>query len=433
MNNDAIVYIKNKLLEEIEILKPYISEMKYNLYKTIIDKYDSLEGIRDIADLDLEIECIQYIIDINEELKYNDTSIDELEEIITGNKKTSNIQVIRPKASYNSDIITEEEISSIADDINNSDMLKIISHLINQRVKEQESQPTFTEEMDDMALDNLIDDIEIDDEYIDEDEEDSKSSEESLDDKLDDILNEELEYEEIDEDSSDSDLDSELDELFVEEDIDEEIEEDEDTNSDDDLDSALDAMFIEEEEIEEEDEDANSEDDLDSALDAMFIEEEEMIDEDSENEQEYDLDSALDAMFVDEEEEVEDIEEDTGKDLDSMLDEALDDEFDIDESSLGLDEDYEPDTNRDLSADVKKENSSISKNQIQKIDKRQDRIFVDGTARGNETQQMFNLIIGMYNKIPNIGKVASTRWKEYNEKRSSHKTASRVHREVKRA
>ena len=412
MNNDAIVYIKNKLLEEIEILKPYISEMKYNLYKTIIDKYDSLEGIRDIADLDLEIECIQYIIDINEELKYNDTSIDELEEIITGNKKTSNIQVIRPKASYNSDIITEEEISSIADDINNSDMLKIISHLINQRVKEQESQPTFTEEMEDMALDNLIDDIDIDDEYIEEDEEDGESSEESLDDKLDDMLNEEYEYEEIDEDSSDNDLDSALDELFVEEDIEEEIE-DEDTNSDDAIDSALDAMFIDEEEIEE-DEDTSSEDDIDSALDNMFIEEDEMIEEDSEDEQEYDLDSALDAMFVDGEEEVEDIEEDTGNDLDSMLDAALDDEFDIDESSLGLDEDYEPDTSRDLSADVKKENSSISKNQIQKIDKRQDRIFVDGTARGNETQQMFNLIIGMYDKIPNIGKVASTRWKEYN-------------------
>ncbi len=423
MTNNGVEYIKNKLIEEIEILKPYISEMKYELYKTVIDNYNSLEDIREIADLDLEVDCIQYILDINETLKYSDTSIDELEEVITGTKKGSNIKVIRPKAAYNSNIITEEEISSIADDMNNDDMLKIISHLINKRVKEQESQPTFTEQMQDMELDNLLDkldEFEEDEEIPEEEENESDDLDLALDEMLDDYIEEE------DESDEEDDLDSALDEMFIEE---EEIDE-EDEDTDDDLDNALDSLFVEEDEqIEEDDDELDS--DLDSALDEMFIEKEEE-DNDSEVDSDYDLDSALDEMFVDGED-VEEAEEDSNNtDLDSILDDALDDEFDIDESNLGL-EDSDEAPKQSLSTDVKKNENQVSKQKIRKINTDKDKIFIDGTARGEETQQMFNVIMKLYDKIPNINKTATIKWREYNEKRNNNKTASRVYKQNKRA
>ena len=419
MTNNGIEYIKNKLIEEIEILKPYISEMKYELYKTVIDNYNSLEDIREIADLDLEVDCIQYILDINETLKYSDTSIDELEEIITGTKKGSNIKVIRPKAAYNSNIITEEEISSIADDMNNNDMLKIISHLINKRVKEQENQPTFTEQMQDMELDNLLDELdefEEDEEIPEEEENDS----DELDSALDEMFNDYIEEE--DEPDEEDDLDSVIDEMFIEE------EEIDDEDTDDDLDDALDSLFVEEEDEQIEEDDSELDSDLDSALDEMFIEEKE---EDSDSEEDYDLDSALDEMFVEGECVEEDAEDNNDNDLDSILDDALDDEFDIDESNLGL-EDSDEVPKQSLSTDVKKNETQISKQKIRKINTDRDKIFIDGTVRGEETQQMFNVIMKLYDKIPNINKAATIKWREYNEKRNNNKTASRVFKQNKR-
>ena len=54
--NNRITFFKNKIKDRLEELRPYMSDIKYRLYQTMIEQCSSLEEIREMAELDMHCE-----------------------------------------------------------------------------------------------------------------------------------------------------------------------------------------------------------------------------------------------------------------------------------------------------------------------------------------------------------------------------------------
>lgn len=403
-----VTYFKNKIEKRLEELRPYMSDVKYRLYTSMIKDCTSFDQVREMAELDMQFNMIKYVKELEEKLKLSDTNIEELEAVTNQNAKAAKLTVIKPKKKEektNLDIANDIDLSSLCEDLEDDELLASAANLLMMRLNNMPDEEKYRDALVDYEEDELtvdaIDNLEIDDSEIDGD--DTEESEEEDNDDFDiDIDESELglddNSEESEEEDNDFELDlapdveSELEEEYNEQDI-RDIEpdfsneaEDEDdildfgdtktnenvndeaTFSLDDLDSINDSdIFVDDDTEESEDENSFSLDDLDSLDDSdIFVEDD--TEEDEEETDETDWETLGDDLFqddIDEENEEESIddeidslgddlfvdddseeEDDTEEDIDDAIDDIDESDFD-----LGEDEDESGDDEEDSEED----------------------------------------------------------------------------------
>lgn len=499
IEDKKIQFFKNRILNRLEELHPYMSNVKYKLYVSMVNECNSINEIRGMAELDMQFEMIKYVKDLCDKLETSDTSIEELEAVTNANYKAAKLVVIEPKKKVkkNKDIENEVEATEIINNIDDQDILDSAARLISMRINSMPIEEKYRDEIleneDNELTEDSVDDIEVDDDFyvdIDEDDEDDEDgidididedelfgSGEDSDEENEDDTEEEVDAEEIidfglseeqsnlllEENEHDSftleQLDSMDDSLFID-DIyeDEESDEDEEDNIDsigddlfddsldsdeeeeeeeDDTEFDVDNIEIDEDDIFIDDENIEDEEDIDSAIDNIEIDEDDIfIEEDDDNaeDEETDIDSLGDDLFDDEtpEEEYDDDsdeednidslgddlfgdddyieDEDASDNIDSIdvddlfsdIDEDEvdddsdidDDEFDIDESELSFDAIEDDDNEFDKLFEI--QDAKVT-TQL-KRETAPDRIFINGTEKGNQTQQMFNMLTKFINK-----------------------------------
>ena len=65
LNNEAqLAFFKERVKNRIEELRPYISDVKYRLYITMIEDCNSIDELREMAELDLQLNLIKYTREI---------------------------------------------------------------------------------------------------------------------------------------------------------------------------------------------------------------------------------------------------------------------------------------------------------------------------------------------------------------------------------
>ena len=507
---NKVLFFKNKIKNRIEELKPFMSDLKYKLYISMIEDCDNLEEIREMAELDLQFNMIKYVRDLDNKLKLSDTNIEELEAVANRNNRAIKLTVIAPKKKKtNRQIAKDFDFSTIGEDLEDEEMLACAANLLYMQLQNtpiEELQSEYNEEyineddIDSVDLDEELydndeeihdndedtefgnfeleididedynnideDDNNIDEDYnnIDEDYNNIDEDDEIIDFGLDDNRNTEIHIDSMVAKVKGQDIDSmELDSMF--EDNDEEDEQDidsvdldsifeEEYNEDDeqDIDSVdLDSIFEEEDEQEEDEQDIDDmnlesmfeeeydeedEQDIDDVdLDSMFEEEDDdeqeddeqdiddmnldsMFEEDEDDEQEEDdeisvIDSInnsdLDSIFG-EDDFVED-EEDSSLDIDSIDTDSLfgdeeddsdDSEFDIDDSEFEMNEPEEDNFEDFFNRNHNSSTPTVTSNREITVNK----IFINGTRRGKQTQQMFNILGSIFNKTESIAKKA---------------------------
>ena len=496
-NLDKVTFFKNRILKRIEELHPYMSDIKYRLYRTMISDCNSFDEIREIAELDLQFNLIKYIKDIEYKLEENNTNLHEIEVLTSNTSKSLKLNIISPKKNINisepsNNETSDIDLSTLGEDMEDEEVLASAANLLMSRLASIPPEELYREQLENYEENELseeyIDEIDVSDESLyydggDEEEENDEDDEldieeddtEYSDDDLgvdnDDIEDDDLEFEDINEDElglneedkydindivpdfsnesydEDDELDfgynkSDNDDFDINEDelFDDSIEDESDDETEDetDWDSLGDDMFDEsddEEEIEDEtdwdslgddmfdesedDDTEEDETDWDSLGDDMF---DESDDEESEEEDnDIDFDTLGDDMFdeSDDEDEIEDDTSDEETDWDSLGDDMFDesdnddnideldfndddeetdnideldlddeDSFDIDESEFEYEEPDDTESFDDF-FDTKNVNEVKHDNKRKLAPKT---VFVNGTKRGKQTQDMFNML-----------------------------------------
>ena len=497
-NSKRIQFFKDKIKHRLTELRPYMSDVKYRMYMSVIGDCKDLDELREMAEMDLQFNMVKYLNELTDKIKLSDTSIDELEAVINQNARAAKLTVIMPKKREKQTY--EEVVENIDEVLEDKDVLEASANILWQRLSspvpediditnleeyeeddlEVENEETTNideiDEYDDAALEEAYEEeeeedlFEIDeiDEYDDAALEEAYEEEEYLDglDEIEDIDEEEddtsedidledntledeedkpidfgdtqeeeepidfgdstvKETEENEEDSfgldsldisdmyslgeetDDEEDDDELiniDDLLDEDsqayDPDDDYAMDEDDDDEED-DLNIDDMYGDDEDEEEEDDiEEEEEDEYDEYDDYANEEDTEEADED-EDEDELDPDD----MFGDDEEDEEEEEDTEDDDLnpDDMFgdEEEEEDAFDIDESELTGDID-DTDSDLDNLFDTTQSTTNNKNIQPQKRAKTQDKVFINGTQRGKQTQDMFNMIFGLANKISKV-------------------------------
>lgn len=512
INSIKIQFFKDKIANRLTELKPYMSDVKYRMYMSIIKDCKDLDELREMAEMDLQFNMVQYISEITDKIKLSDTSIDELEAVINQNTRAAKLTVIMPKKKEKVETY-EEVVDNIDEIIEDEEVLNATANLLYMRMQtavpseldtssleyeddeednslvsfdsieaddiedsdeeyaedgdeddEEEDEYTNEEDLvdpdDDYYYNQDEDDEEDnnDDDYFDDideesfyslggeedtedDEEDKKdienevekeqpidfgtpitkdeSSTESLSELFDDTdaLKEDEQYlDDIDpddlfgadeeddyfEDEEDEEYDDEEEDDEYEEEIDPDDDyanEENDEEDDEDDDINIDDMYGDEDDDEEDDDD---EDDID--IDDMYGDDEEEEDYDEEDELDALESIDPDEMFGGDDEEDDEDEEDSDDDLnvdDMYGDEEDEDEFDIDEDELTGDIDEEEANESNLNS-LFDNAPSIPNTPPRKRAKTQDKVFINGTKRGKQTQDMFNVILNMMDKASKL-------------------------------
>ena len=499
--NNRINFFKNKIKDRLEELRPYMSDIKYRLYKTMIEKCSSLDEIREMAELDMQFSLIKYLKELEDKLKSRDISLDELEALANRAPKTQ-LSIITPKKKEKKVDLQDIDVTELGDALEDEDVLASMASLLMSRINTEPIEQSNVDEGDEDDLsdtiDNLGDAFEEDKDFdlSEEDEEDYDGTDEDefdLDEiygdseiedaeRLTDDSEDEFDLSEMYEDSEDIDEDDEESDEYDLSDFEDDYFKDDDTEDDEesdglDIDSLTDDdLFEEDDDFEDEDDEPDDELDIDSLTDDDLFEED--ADEDEEDDiesEELDLDSLTDDdLFEDDDDFDDDTEDDNSDtlDIDNMPDDDIfddDDEYDEDSedededsdsgnrdpfSSLDMDDIFSDDEDPDddmgdesesdesdsgleldlgdifgdddeLDTDIdesdlkpstpKKDDfddffntrvnaTSNSNNQAVTIprNKSTDKIFINGTARGNQTQKMFNFLVGMIDRTESI-------------------------------
>lgn len=459
-----IQFFKNKIKARIEELRDFMPEIKYKLYKTMIEDCDSYDEIREMAELDLQFNMIHYVKDLKDKLKDNNTNIEELEAVTNKNVRASKLVVITPKPKNkltNTEKLADIDLSTLGEDMEDEDVLASAANLLLLRMRTMPPEELYREEIENYEDDNIedIDNLDADglfeetDEALENDDDDDELEfedgaiedlEEELTEKKLDIRDTREEDDEEDEDDildfgdveqgvDIDDLDSLEDSLFTEEidgieddedyDIDSmddsELFDDngtsdfEDESDDFDIDSMDDSdIFMESEEDDFENEDDDS--GIDSIDDSDIFENDSEVDDDSiddsdmfgdddfedDSDGETNIDDIDDSELFDDSDSEDNLDESDEDDIDNIEDDF--NQFDIEEDDFSEDE---PEDDLDDFFNDLNNNTDKSQNQ-NNIKKRQiapNKIFLNNTKRGEQTQKMFNLLNGL---IDNTAKLA---------------------------
>lgn len=363
-NSKKIEFFKNKIRQRLKELCPYMSDVKYRLYNSMINDCQSLDDIREMAELDMQFSMIKYVQELDDKLKKSDTNIDELEAVTSQNNRAAKLAVIAPKKERTAKQYDDVDLTNIVDDLDDPEILNTQADLLMARMAAEKLSGYTEDDEEDSEDDELYDEMFVDSEE-DEDTEDSDISE--YEDYIEDDENG-INSKEDSTNSSDDDFIDFGDSSESEDDTEEELEE-----SDDDL---IDDMFDDEDDIADEDDSSENEEETDDELlDNMFDDEDDNYseDEDSENDDnDDDLDNInLDDIFGDEEED--------------------DNDFDINEEDLG----YTSDNSGNSFDDFFKDCDTKTSKKAVKRELTPNKVFINGTSKGTQTQQMFSLILNV--------------------------------------
>lgn len=503
-----IQFFKNKISTRLEELHPYMSDVKYKLYQTMIDDCSSYDEIREMAELDLQFNMIRYVKDLENQLKLNDTNIEELEAVTNKNKRAARMVVISPKEKkVETPVVSDDDLATLGEDIEDEEVLASAANLLFMRMQNTPPEDLyndpndFEEEVSENEIDNIdmgdlfedTDEInesddefdlsdmdnDIEDETINEDDNDIEDTDtdkldikeyQNLNDEDDEIIdfgtydnnqytkNTDESTDEFDIDDNDlfgdddSDYDEvgnsdiESDEFDIDDDDlfgDDDNEEDSDNTDDFDIDD--DELFGDDGSEDDSDLDSSEQtDDFDIDDDELFGDAEDEIEEDiseedsnSNNTDDFDIDD--NELFGDaDNEEDEDLFDDTDDsdeidniddidtdelfgDDDSDDEDDNDDPFDIDESEFAPEE--PEDDIDDFFSELNKSNKNNSNtNKPVKREINTQKIFINGSKRGEQTQKMFtmiNNIMGGTSKFmrkasSNVKKVATSKISKIN-------------------
>ena len=452
-----IVYFKNRILDRLEELRPYMSDTKYRLYIAMVNDCKSFDEIREMADLDLQFSMIKYIKEVEGKLSDANTNVHELEAVTNQNSRAAQLSVIKPikkEDKTNIAVAMDIDISTLGEDMEDEEILASAANILMLRMMNTPPEELYREELEnyeenefteegvdnlDVDLDEMYQDIDYDDPEEDEqdefdidiEDEDEYTEDENkvnlsdlasakdllneLNSEEDDSLDFGNEQEDIIVDEADIFADSEddIDDAFGynsddEDDFDIDSIDDSDLFGDDDSfddaededDFDIDSMddsdlfgdneeYDEEDDIESDDFDIDSIDDSDIFDDSDYIDDEDIEDDSSDDNWDSlgddmfdNSDDSDDMDFEDDEDTVDNIDAD---DLfgDDSFEEDDDSEFDLDESDFEFEE---PEDDFD---DFFKDSASVEK---PKREITVDKIFINGTDRGKQTQDMFNML-----------------------------------------
>ena len=347
-NSKKIEFFKNKIIQRLKELCPYMSDVKYRLYNSMINDCQSLDDIREMAELDMQFSMIKYVQELDDKLKKSDTNIDELEAVTSQNNRAAKLAVIAPKKEVAVNQYDDVDLTNIVEDLDDPEIINAQADLLMARMA-AEKLSGYTEDEDEDSEDEELYDEMFGDEEEEEDLEDEEEGEEEGEEE--DDISEYGDYIKDEEDSTNNEEDSnDTDEDFIDfgdspEESDNTEEEAEETEEETD-DELIADMFDDEDDIPDEEEDSendDSEDDLDNIN--------------------------LDDIFGDEEEE--------------------DNDFDINEEDLG----YTSNSSEDSFDDFFKDCDNRPSKKAVKRELTPNKVFINGTSRGTQTQQMFSLIL----------------------------------------
>ena len=436
MVNDCNSFDEIREIAELDMqlgLIDYVRKLKYSLDENNISIGD-IEAINNYRDKPKKLSLILPSKNINQTQKLDDIDISTLgediedEEVLAAASSIllSRLNAIPPEElyreqieDYEDDELSEEHIDDIdvsyddlygnSEDDDEEDELDFEDIDESELgIDEEEKQdindivPDFSNETDDEddELDfgnnesNDIDNISDDDIFIDNDDESDNESDDESDDTDWDSLGDDLFEEDndnfdddSDEESDDTDWDSLGDDLFEEgsEDGDESDDESDDT----DWDSLGDDLFEEDNDNFDDDSDEESDDDI-SSLDNIDADDL-FCDDDSEDE--YDEDGE------DGEDDEDDEDDDALSDIDNIEDDS--DEFDLDDTDFEYDE--PTDDAESFDDFFKSKNVNDINNKKKKRDVTQQKIFINGSRRGQQTQDMFNMLNNMFGGFGRAG------------------------------
>ena len=287
MNTKGIDFFKQKIKERLKQIKDDIPEIRYKLWIASIDACDDYNSLKEMAELDMQIEMFNYTRnEINPKIERLNLEIEKLR---------------RANGLIESDKPGDYSRKELTEDFYNPEITLAMCALLAEDEKNEDDDTLYNEETCEAF--SQIDTVPDDELYI-EDEEENKE-----DDLFSDFDEFDTEVRHINKETdsienSDTDVDIDIASYVQYDDL-----EDENDSEEEDLDSELDS-FISEEDSEDEN---DSEEDLDSELDSFISEE----DSEDENDSEEDLDSELDSFISEEDSEDENDSEDDG--LDSEL------------------------------------------------------------------------------------------------------------------
>ena len=431
----------------------YVRKLKYNLDENNIS-IDDIEAINNYSDKPKKLSLIIPSKNTNQTHKLDDIDISTLgediedEEVLAAASSIllSRLNAIPPEElyreqieDYEDDELSEEHIDDI--DVSYDDLYSNSEDDDEEEDDEldfddiDESELGIDDEEEDDEEDELdFDDIDESELGIDEDEKqdindivpDFSNETDDEDDELDfgnnesndidnisddDIFidNDDESDNESDDESEDTDWDSLGDDLFEE--GSNNFDDDSDEESDDtDWDSLGDDLFEECSEDGDESDDESDDTDWDSLGDDLFEEDNDNFYDDSDDESDDDISSLdnidADDLFCDDDSEDEydedgedDEDDDALSDIDNIEDDS--DEFDLDDTDFEYDE--PTDDAESFDDFFKSKNVNDINNKKKKRDVTQQKIFINGSRRGQQTQDMFNMLNNMFGGFGRAG------------------------------
>ena len=410
-NKKRLEYLKIRIKNQLDTIKDEIGPLRYKLYCAITDDCDNFEELRDMAELELQIDALSYSKGLMEKLKEYNVGIEDLRDAGC-NKDTENTEETDDEEE---DIEYEEEgteectYEDLIEGLEDEEMLDIMSSILDIRddtEPEEEKYRTeimeaFEKTREMIRIENGLKELEDDEELLDfiedfdtksdgtEDEEDDSEEDDSEDgiDPDDIFLDSSNDGNNTEEDEDDSEEEINADDIFIDDD-------DTDDEEEDDIDP--DDIFMDDEET----------DDIDP--DDIFLDDEE--DTSEEDEEETDdidpddifLDDEEDTSEEDEEEEDEDEDYEDDIDPDDVFmddDEVLSNTFGMEEGISDIDAgDILGNGIKDTNKKEKKSYTVIDdtgiKNKVNtEIKNRTNEVFSTDTKRGQKAQKMFNWIM----------------------------------------
>ena len=96
-NVNKIEFFRNKIKQNIDSIKTAISEVRYELYMAMIEDCESYSELRDMADIELQLNMIKYAKELENKLRINNIDINELEKASNNSLKATKLAIIKSK------------------------------------------------------------------------------------------------------------------------------------------------------------------------------------------------------------------------------------------------------------------------------------------------------------------------------------------------
>ena len=365
----ALLFMKDRIREKINLIKNRMSDMKYRLYTIKIDSAKTIDEVRAISEIQSQLDFIEYLKKIDTQIKSLDTNVDDIEQTNLKDSAITRFSIIEP-SSNKKNVKPSIDTIDLLNDLNDEELFNTMLDIGDKQEENSKALGYYDDDEDEV-------DEDTDSEFADFDDEDDPLGEFDEDEDEEDDSDEFGDFDDEDYDDSMFEDDDGTDSEFADFDDDDEYtnsmfeddESDEDDSSDEfgdfEEDTDTSDMFIDDDEDEDDtdsefadfdddDEYTNSmfEDDDKESDDSEFgdFEDESEFDDSYDDEDEDDIDSEFgdfddndDSMF-DEDEDSDDSMFSDFDDSDSEYDEQYADYDDEDEDEFSTDTDeFDPD------------------------------------------------------------------------------------------